>query len=188
MSSRIDDFIVRMIEVQAWVDSVPTDGGSLVNIVTGGLSRTLQASVPQLASVSVQGRTPSEYNAECTALVETIVSSRRDLLGSRIRTRKAPHRSGRLLSFQPEQSLCDAASNAESGFVLDDCSQPLPDLWVLFDPVDDVAESALISWIPDTLVASVERGILCSTEQCVRWLRDRSTPLTASLQSSGWLL
>jgi predicted transcriptional regulator len=98
--------------------------------------------------------------------------------------------SGRLLLYFPDANLADGAAEAETGGFFDVDNVPPWDTWVgLFrdETADASFASHLVSWVPGTFVASVDRGIHVNPEECIAWLEEARVPLAKTLRSRGLL-
>ena len=89
---------------------------------------------------------------------------------------------GRLLVFDPGQSLSDGAAAAETDFLFDNANVPPWDTWLLFVEEAPRApgrwselDSYLLCWIPAELVELADRAIAVNPEECLRWADDTST-------------
>jgi hypothetical protein len=93
---------------------------------------------------------------------------------------------GRLLAYFPDDELSDGAAEAETRGFFDVNNAPPWDTWVaLFrDEGGDVSTSdCLVSWVPGTLVKSVDRGIFVNPEGCIRWLAPPELPILAQIRA-----
>jgi hypothetical protein len=130
---------------------------------------------------------PGEMTA---ASVEALAEARARHLSSAGAAVAEP--AGRLLAFDPGQSLSDGAAAAASRLFFDDDNTPPWDTWVTF--VAEAPQSAkrwtefdsyLLCWIPAELSAVVQRAIDVNPEQCIRWAADLERPFIAELKRTG---
>lgn len=89
--------------------------------------------------------------------VETLVAARRRLLGPRVVW------AGRILVFQPGESLSDGAAQKVSGGFFDIDNTPPWDTWIGF------RQGTLYAWIPRALELIVQDAINVNPEQCLKW-------------------
>lgn len=80
---------------------------------------------------------------------------------------------GRLLGFDPENSLVEGASEMESRGFLDVSDAPACDTWV-YGGRDNGAGQYLIAWIPQSLQQLIDQAIELNTTQCIQWLDNTS--------------
>jgi hypothetical protein len=99
---------------------------------------------------------------------------------------------GRILAFDPQQSLSDGAAAAESGGFFSDDNMPPWDCWLMF--VEETPrypdrwtefDSYLLCWIPSSVVRMAARAIEVNPEQCLRWADELDTPALAQLTYAG---
>lgn len=101
---------------------------------------------------------------------------------------------GRLLLFDPEETLSDGAAAVASRRFFDDDNVPPWDSWVLYvvdqlrpeqhyfaDPLHPAHVSYLVSWVAPGLIPLAHNGILINPENCIEWLADRETPFARTL-------
>lgn len=99
---------------------------------------------------------------------------------------------GRLVLFDPDDTLSDGAAESESHRYFDVDNVPAWDTWVFF--VEDgprrgaINHSYLVAWVPSHLVEAVNRGIQVNPEECIRWGADVDTTLTRKLREAGLLV
>jgi hypothetical protein len=115
------------------------------------------------------------------ATVEEVAARRAAALRSAGRAAGATH-GGRLLVFDPGQSLSDGAAAAETEGLFDDDNVPPWDTWLVFvEETPRVAgqwselDSYLVCWIPEELIELTERAIWVNPEECLHWAEDVST-------------
>jgi hypothetical protein len=70
---------------------------------------------------------------------------------------------GRILLYIPQENLADGAAQVSSGGFYDADNVPPWDVWVGF------SNSALVSWVPPTLIEVAQMGIDANPENCIRW-------------------
>jgi hypothetical protein len=70
---------------------------------------------------------------------------------------------GRLLEFNPSETLMDGAAKYSSNGFFDVNNVPPWDIWVAF------SERTLVSWVPPVLVEIAQKGIDANPECCIRW-------------------
>lgn len=103
------------------------------------------------------GRQVSDDAAWSAAVDAVVVKRRRLLAGAR---QSWP---GRILVFQPGESLSDgAASKITAGFFDGDNTPPW-DLWIAY------SEGNLYAWIPSALELLAQDAIDVNPEQCIKW-------------------
>jgi hypothetical protein len=97
-------------------------------------------------------------------------------------------RGGALLLYFPDENLADGAAELETKGFFDADNVPPWDTWVGLFLDDSAAISRreyLVSWVPPSLVSSVERGIRVNPEGCILWLADSTVPLALELRGLG---
>jgi len=92
-----------------------------------------------------------------------------------------------LLVYFPDFELADGAAEAETDGFFDVNDTPPWDTWVaLFsDPELTGAGSRavyLVSWVPESLIAVVQRGLEVSMTDCIAWLENTNTGLATRLE------
>jgi hypothetical protein len=92
------------------------------------------------------------------AAVEFVVRERRKRLPSPLVA--AP---GRIVAFQPGETLSDGAADAVTAGFFDLNNTPPWDTWVGF------REGTLYAWIPQALEIVVQEAIEVNPEQCLKW-------------------
>jgi hypothetical protein len=80
-----------------------------------------------------------------------------------------PRAIGRLLGFEPDETLSDGAAEAASGGFFDSRNTPPWDVWLDY-VVDSKGTGCLISWVPEEWVEAVSKGIESNPEECIFWL------------------
>lgn len=90
---------------------------------------------------------------------------------------------GRLLVFDPGQSLSDGAASVETGGLFDEDNTPPWDTWVAYiqeHPQHPDAwttlDSYLLCWIPAALTELVDSAIAVNPERCLLWADVADTP------------
>jgi hypothetical protein len=90
---------------------------------------------------------------------------------------------GRLLVFDPGQSLSDGAAEVETGGLFDEDNTPPWDTWVAYviehpqrPDAWTTLDSYLVCWIPAELVDLVDRAIAVNPEGCLLWADQADTP------------
>jgi len=110
---------------------------------------------------------------------------------SRLSTRPLLQRAGRLLVCEVNESISSDESEAETSGFFDLDDRPPWDTWVVSVPRPAEHEApTLISWVPPSLVAVVDRGIHV-IHGCIVWLADADRLLAEwqvarALAASGW--
>jgi hypothetical protein len=115
--------------------------------------------------------------AELDAAVTLLASRRRGSLGGRV---DAEDRGGRVLVCEFNSSITSGESEEVTNGFLDVSDRPPWDTWMFCtqrktkgstssdDPLD-----LLVSWVPSSLVASVERGISVNPYDCIHWAAEK---------------
>jgi hypothetical protein len=90
---------------------------------------------------------------------------------------------GRLLLFDPGQSLSDGAAEMETAGFFDVNNTPPWDTWVAYIEEQSqrpdawtAFDSYLVCWIPAQLAGLVSRGISVNPEVCLRWADTSDAP------------
>jgi len=73
---------------------------------------------------------------------------------------------GRLLIYEPDYTVEDAASQYMSKGYFDEQDAPPWDTWVCY------SDRQLISWVPPSLLGLVQAGIATNPVDCIRWLEN----------------
>jgi hypothetical protein len=124
--------------------------------------------------------------------VESVARLRAEALRSEAITPEETTPDGRMLAFDPSQSLSDGAAAAESAGFFDDDNAPPWDCWLVF--VEEAPrsldrwsafDSYLLCWIPGLLVEVVRRAVEANPEECLRWADQLRTPFLDQLRRSG---
>jgi hypothetical protein len=135
---------------------------------------------------------PWLFERERAGMVQDVARRRVANLGARVTPVSSRHdlRGGRLLAYMPELSLSDGAAEAASRGFFDQDNAPPWDTWVALGQEPDARSvnyrSYLVSWVPDVLVPTVQRGISVNPEQCITWLED--APIKARVELCAWLV
>jgi hypothetical protein len=115
------------------------------------------------------------------ARVDDVAERRAELVNQGATDTRAPD--GRLLVFDPGQSLSDGAAEVETGGLFDEDNTPPWDTWVAYiieQPQRPDAwttlDSYLVCWIPAELVDLVDRAIAVNPEGCLLWADEADTP------------
>jgi hypothetical protein len=127
----------------------------------------------------------SPTSVELAKAVEALVGRRHEVLGDQ-RLCEAPR--GRLLVCRVSESICSGESEhvTEGFFDVDD--RPPWDTWVLGVVRPDTEHVMLISWVPLSLVALVNRGIEVNPYECIFWLDDAPEMCELSPLVRAWSL
>jgi hypothetical protein len=101
---------------------------------------------------------------------------------------------GRLLIFDPGQSLSDGAAMAESAGFFDADNTPPWDTWLIYvieaaqrSDSWTILDSYLVCWIPNAFEGLVERAIAVNPEKCLLWVDEVDTPFFRHLRRAGRL-
>lgn len=120
--------------------------------------------------------------------VDAVAKRRSVLVPQRGANTRAPD--GRLLVFDPGQSLSDGAAEVETGGFFDEDNTPPWDTWVAYvteHPQRPDAwtrlDSYLVCWIPAELLELVDRAIEVNPEGCLLWADGANTPFLRRLLS-----
>lgn len=103
-----------------------------------------------------------------------VVHSVTDARGGRVRRRGLPESDrpesiGRLVGFEPDETLSDGAAEAASRGFFDNRNTPPWDIWLDY-VMDARGTGCLISWVPDEWIDLVSKGIASNPEECIFWL------------------
>jgi hypothetical protein len=71
---------------------------------------------------------------------------------------------GRLLLYEPLETVTDGASEASSRGYFDIRDAPPWDTWFLY------WEGAIVSWVPESLIGCAQSGIDANPVDCIRWI------------------
>lgn len=122
--------------------------------------------------------------------VDAVAERRAELLQHRAEATSALD--GRLLVFDPGQSLSDGAAEVETGGFFDEDNTPPWDTWVSYveeHPQRPDAwtrlDSYLVCWIPAELADLADRAISVNPEGCLLWADEADTPLLRRWFSIG---
>jgi len=106
------------------------------------------------------------------ALVDAVVATRSRLLAETGHQPAAPSanlQGGRLLIFDPDDTLADGAAEQETGGFFDAESTPAWDTWLAYvnEPAPPIRGSAqhrgyLVAWVPPALLTIADDGVLVS--------------------------
>lgn len=126
-------------------------------------------------------------------LVNSVCARRAQLIGSTVPSFASLAGSGgRLLAFDPGQSLSDAAAWQKSGGFFDPDNVPPWDTWVTYICLPAQRsdrwthlDAAILCWIPPVFVPLVESSIAVNAERCIEWADQLQEPLLRRLQASG---
>ena len=127
-------------------------------------------------------------------LVETVCRRRAELLKKQnAQLVYGPAKSGRLLVFYPDRTLFDGAAERSSEGFFNSNNDPPWDMWVYFgedlpssEPEDD-RRHFVLSWVPDSYLSIVQRGLDVNPEVCIEWLSDATGRVPAELYRSRLL-
>jgi hypothetical protein len=150
-----DARMARLItEAQAWY-SMKSPSSYAFNLAT---------------DLRTQALTPDVFSTNRRRMVESVTERRSQRLrryGVALSGR--PQMNGRLLGFEPDESLSDGAAEAASRGFFDSRNSPPWDLWV--DLVVDVnTKECLVSWVPEELVEIISKSVAVNPEECIFWL------------------
>jgi hypothetical protein len=113
---------------------------------------------------------PDSFLRDRKSVVESVTDARRSILLERGATLPdRPTSTGRLIGFEPDESLSDGAAEVHSRGFFDFRNTPPWDVWLDF-VVDATGKPCLISWVPEELLEQVSEGIAANPEQCIFWL------------------
>ena len=140
---------------------------------------------------------PSAYDPAwsdvCEAPVEEVAARRAAALAAQgIVPDPNLAQKGRLLVFDPGQSLDDGAAQAASDCFFDERNAPPWDTWLMFIRESPRApyrwnelDYYLLCWIPAPLVPMAALGIDVNPEQCLHWADEIDTPFLAQLRKGS---
>jgi hypothetical protein len=97
--------------------------------------------------------------------------------GQYIKTDIAMLANGRLLVYQPDFSLWENVSSAETKGFFDEYDAPPWDTWISYfyeSKPEQTWEAYLVCWIPATFIDIVSKGIAVNSSECIGWLDKRS--------------
>jgi hypothetical protein len=120
--------------------------------------------------------------------VEALIKERRKLLGA-LASIELPQ--GRVLICEINLSISSGESEAETSGFFDGRDRPAWDTWIWTVPsTTDSGEATLLSWVPNSLAALVNRGIEVNPYECIFWLSDApsvlaETPTVQALLAAG---
>jgi len=188
---------------------------SLTETGTGPLLTTTQAREMRLrrlaesdspAAHPVNGLIPkhsdTERQAQITrerlAIVEGVAQQRAHLLRAEDRypERQAQDlTNGRLLICEPERSLFDCISSAESDGFFDEADLPPWDCWLCYVSEDEYVLPdgdrerlwTVVSWVPPSLLEKAQAGFAAHIMGALHWAEDVSSPLIRDLKTAGLL-
>ena len=85
--------------------------------------------------------------------------------------------SGRLLAFDPDQTLSDGAAELASQGFFDSSNVPPWDTWLFYTREQKPSRtgrwnSYLLSWVPINLIDGVDDGIIVNPEGCIVWANE----------------
>jgi hypothetical protein len=128
-------------------------------------------------------------------IIDNLIEKREDLLQIQqivLPQLKLPLAGGRILAFDPDESTCDGASMFATQGFLDDDNVPPWDTWIYYvmngpKAVPSQYHSYLLSWVPNSLVPIVSKGISTNSEECLCWATDLDTAFIQQLRQAGLL-
>lgn len=102
---------------------------------------------------------------ERRGVVDALAERRAEKLGESASSRAPDGKplGGRLLLFNPDQTLNDGCARQETKGFFDDENTPPWDLWLCFE------EPFLVSWVPPALTALADVGVQANPEECITW-------------------
>jgi len=113
--------------------------------------------------------------------VQSVADERRRAFGgSKITYQKYHSFHGRLLAFFPDESLACGVANAETQGFFTDSNEPPWDTWVAY-LYENHEVNYLVSWVPHSMVRTVDGGIRVIPEECVGWVDERCPQLAAAV-------
>ena len=131
---------------------------------------------------------PRQETEDWQAIVESVCDRRARLLQGQWSSAPAVP-AGRLLVFDPGQSLSDGAAMVESNGFFDVDNAPPWDTWIAYvreQPHQPGSwtnlDSYLLCWIPTIFLDLVERGIAVNPERCLLWADVADTPFLRRLR------
>lgn len=98
--------------------------------------------------------------------VEEVIGKRSALLRGMVTGTEttSPESKGRLLRYYPLETVDDGAAEASSKGFFDFNDAPPWDTWVAY------LDGAIISWIPEPLIARAQAGIDANPVDCIHWM------------------
>jgi hypothetical protein len=118
--------------------------------------------------------------------IQCVVDERRRLLHSRLHPAH-DLAGGRLLVYEPDQSLCDGAAMVSSDGFFDADNVPPWDTWLGYVYDEQFNRVYLLSWVPPVFLALADDGIEANPELCIRWAVDVKHAFLRKLQTEGLL-
>jgi hypothetical protein len=96
---------------------------------------------------------------------------------------------GKILVYEPENTLLEGACMNSSGGFFDDFDCPPIDTWFDFVYKDSITfdTDVLLAWVPEQYLEYAERGIEVSSTECVYWLEKSKSPFATMLRANGLL-
>lgn len=101
---------------------------------------------------------------------------------------------GRLLLFDPDNTLSDEAATEVSRGFFDVHNAPAWDTWVWYEEDRKIVQgdstifaSYLVAWVPQHVLDLAEAGIHVNPEECIRWATDVDTTFIRKLRIAGVL-
>jgi hypothetical protein len=129
-------------------------------------------------------------------VVEQLARQRSDLLyrqDSPIIPLAQPLTGGRILAFNPEETVSDGMGPYMTGGFLDCDCVPAWDTWISYVVEDSEGTLPLqprayfLSWVPEALVPAIERAIDVDMLGCLQWASDLDTAFIRQLRQEGLL-
>lgn len=190
----IDNLAQRLAEVRMWCFGRVTDECHTSGVHTSLLRpmnliwNPLMSDVPywlgEKSNTDLQSITRVRRE-----MVDTVAKGRASLLYRHKDCENHPRGSlngGRLLLFNPDQSLSDGAASIESHRFFDQDNIPAWDVWICYlnDETSSTWQSYLICWVPPVLLECVDNGIAVNPEGCICWVDNLDTPFMRELNSN----
>jgi hypothetical protein len=121
-------------------------------------------SVPTLNELGIDGWVKAKYDSYHRA-IESIKDKRSELLrAATILVEPAESQAlGRLLLYEPMETVSDGAAEASSRGFFDIEDAPPWDTWFW------LKESTVLCWIPQLLISDAQAGIDANPVDCIRW-------------------
>lgn len=117
----------------------------------------------------------NEWMCKLRETVPKLVRARTDILrGRNLIGKPVEYDSGRLLIFDYQSTMSDGLASSETSGLLDEHNCPPPVFWLDLVVSNELSlqttsESVLLSWIPDTHLDLVSKGVYVTSEQCLTW-------------------
>jgi hypothetical protein len=197
---RIAHFRKRLSETVAWCDTKewaahPGQGLCTPLLRPPEMRDNMQAIIDSLRLLQKNGEQltveQAAINRQWQENVKQLATKRASFLQVRAFAFSQPVQfqlGGRLLAFDPQNSLDDGLAGEVTQGFFDDCNIPAWDTWISYVIEDEAPcpfNAYLLSWVPEALVESVEAGIHVNMEECICWASDLETVFVRQIRQAG---